>query len=58
VLTRDEHRARHEQLHRGFDELMADYLAHNRDALPSNTTLMDLVQWSFKQTQEPDELPT
>lgn len=48
------HRDRHQLLHREFDELMADYLSHNRGAMPSNTTLMQLMEWSHKQTIEPE----
>jgi len=40
-------------LHAHLDELLADYLTHNRNKLPSNTTLMELIQWSYLQAQEP-----
>lgn len=50
------HRDRHQLLHREFDELMADYLSHNRGAMPSNTTLTQLMEWSYKQTIEPDKV--
>jgi hypothetical protein len=52
-MTRDEHRERHVLLHQMLDELIADYLAHVREARPSNTTLMQLMKWSHAQTQEP-----
>jgi len=55
-VTHEEHRARHLELHRAFDELLADYLAHNRGALPSSTTLMTLMEWSHHQTIDPVEL--
>jgi hypothetical protein len=44
---------RHVELHRALDELIADYLMHNRAALPSETNLLALMEWSFKQTKEP-----
>lgn len=53
--TPEEHRKRHVELHHEFDELMADFLAHNRGKLPSNTTLTELMEWSHAQTLEPTE---
>jgi hypothetical protein len=55
-VTRDKHRERHVLLHKMLDELAADYLSHVRDALPSNTTLMQLMTWSHAQTIEPADL--
>jgi hypothetical protein len=55
-MTTEEHRERHKLLHEHFDELMADYLLHHKDKLPSNTTLMELMKWSHRQTIEPEEL--
>lgn len=56
-MTREEHRARHIELHRAFDELVADWLNHNltRDCHLSNTSIMDLMKWSHQQTIEPTE---
>ena len=39
-----------------LDELLADYLFHNRNKLPSNTTILELMQWSFEQTRIPTVL--
>lgn len=50
------HRERHEFLHRQFDELLGDFLAHNRQAYPSQTTIGELMEWSHRQTSKPDEL--
>jgi len=66
-LTADEHRARHVELHRALDELLACFLEnHFREArglvpeigpesvrlyLPSNVTVQDLMTWSHRQTQ-------
>jgi hypothetical protein len=55
-MTHEEHRERHKKLHDAFDELLADYLMHNRDALPSKTSCMELASWSHLQTIEPDPL--
>lgn len=51
----EEHKARHLVLHKGFDELMADYLRHNFGALPSKISLLDLAKWSYEQTTNPTE---
>jgi hypothetical protein len=48
------HRDRHQLLHGHLDELIGDYLGHNRGAMPSTTTLMQLIEWSHKQTIEPE----
>ena len=49
-----EHVKRHKILHRHFDELLADFLSHNRGKLPSNTTTLELMEWSNKQTTNPE----
>jgi len=54
----DEHQARHRILHEMVDELVADYLLQHREALPSETTLLDLMKWSYEQTQNPTDPPT
>ena len=47
-----EHRERHIGLNKMLDELVADYITHTEN-LPSQTTLMEFMQWSFEQTKEP-----
>ena len=37
---------RHALLHHALDELLACFLASNPDARPSETTVMQLLQWS------------
>lgn len=54
-LTRARHIARHKELHLALDELVADFLEMNDAALPSNTTVMDLMRWSHRQTVNPTE---
>jgi hypothetical protein len=54
-LSPAEHRTRHMLLHQALDELVADFIRHT-DSLPSKTTVMELMDWSAKQTREPDEL--
>lgn len=58
-MNREEHRQRHVQLHRAFDELLADYIAQSPRSmtrLPSRTSVMRLLKWSHEQTICPDEL--
>jgi len=40
-------------LQEAFDRLIAAYLAQNPGKLPSNTTCMELMQWSYRQTLDP-----
>jgi hypothetical protein len=54
AITLEEHRARHVELHRSLDELVADFIRHT-DRLPSETSVMDLMMWSHAQTQNPTE---
>jgi hypothetical protein len=56
-LTETAHRARHIELHQALDELLADYIGHH--PLQSNflgMPLRALLEWSFRQTQQPDAL--
>jgi hypothetical protein len=38
--------------HRALDALCADYLIHNLSKLPSKTTVLELMQWSYAETQK------
>jgi hypothetical protein len=53
-MTKQEHIKRHSELHRALDELLADFIG-STGFLPSQSTIMDLVEWSYRQTTEPDE---
>ena len=46
------HKDRHLLLHKYLDELIVDFLRHNRDKGLSNTTILELVVWSTKQMQK------
>ena len=50
------HTSRHKLLHDHLDELMADYFLHHPKKTPSSTTLTELMQWSYKQTLEPESV--
>jgi hypothetical protein len=47
------HREHHIELHHAIDELVADFLWHNRKKHLGDTTVLELLQWSFDQTQKP-----
>lgn len=44
-----EHKERHIKLHKYFDELLADFIDHTKK-MPSKTTLMEFLTWSYEQT--------
>ena len=54
TMTPEEHKVRHIELHRKFDELLADFISHTGKT-PSNTTLREFMEWSYQQTIEPTE---
>lgn len=51
-MNEEEHKKRHIELHRKLDELLADFIRHT-NGLPSKTTIMELLEWSFQQTKNP-----
>lgn len=51
-MDENEHRQRHRELHNSLDELVADFII-GTGKLPSETTVMELMQWSHKQTIDP-----
>ncbi len=54
-MTLKEHKEIHSQLHSALDELMADFIAQTGRTL-SNSSIMDLFEWSFLQTINPTEI--
>lgn len=53
-LTKAQHKKRHVMLHQCLDELAADYMRHT-GFLVSNTSVMQLMEWSCLQMQNPTE---
>jgi hypothetical protein len=49
-----DHIERHKRLHKAFDELLADFIAHT-EKLPSKVSVVELLEWSYAQTQNPSE---
>lgn len=54
IKTPEQHRQRHVALHRALDELVADWITQTGN-LPSETSVYDLMQWSHRQTINPDD---
>ena len=52
-MDNDEHKHRHIELHRNLDELITDFISNSKASI-SKTTLIELIEWSHKQTVEPD----
>jgi hypothetical protein len=55
-MDTEEHKQRHIELHQAFDELLAGFITATNEP-PLNRPIKDLVEWSYKQTQEPDHPP-
>ena len=53
-MTVDEHKAIHIELHKKFDELLADFIDQTEKSL-DQTTVMEFMMWSYQQTQNPTE---
>lgn len=49
-----DHKERHILLHKMLDELASDYISHTEKLL-RETTVLELLQWSYQQTIEPNE---
>jgi hypothetical protein len=50
TLTKEEHQRVHQDLHKSLDVLIADYIL-GTGKLPSQTSLMEFLEWSFEQTK-------
>jgi hypothetical protein len=55
VIT-EKHRRRHVELHRALDELVADWVLHQPRGKLCNSTIMELIEWSHRQTIKPAEI--
>lgn len=54
IPDRDLHIRKHVELHEAMDELLVDMMRHTMQ-LPSKTSVMQLMEWSYKQTLDPTE---
>ena len=50
---REEHARRHKELHRYLDELLADFIRITGKR-PSDTNIFELLEWSNRQTTNPE----
>lgn len=48
-MDEKEHKEKHKLLHKYLDELVADFV-QNTNKIPSETSVMELMEWSHKQT--------
>lgn len=53
-MTSEQHKERHIKLHQMLDELAADFIQHTGQ-LPSQTSILELMEWSHRQALEPVE---
>lgn len=55
LMTLEEHRARHQELHRMLDELVADFINHQPRERHGflDVTIGELMEWSFEQSKDP-----
>lgn len=54
-MNEEEHLERHKLLHKELDELIADFIQET-GKMPSKTKVMELMEWSHKQTIKPTKL--
>lgn len=56
-MTKEEHKTRHEELHRSLDELLADYIGHHKYPRKPLTeiSIIEFLTWSASQVKEPTE---
>ncbi len=52
-MTDEQHKLRHETLHRMLDELVADYIDQHPGKRLSDLTVIELIEWSYTQTKTP-----
>lgn len=50
-MDKSEHIKRHKELHKAFDELLADAIEHG-NFIPTRDTIFELIRWSYTQCNE------
>lgn len=51
-MEKEAHIKRHKELHKAFDELLADFILHI-EKFSLEISIMELMQWSHQQTINP-----
>jgi len=54
-MTEQEHKEWHIEKHKQLDMLLGDWIEHS-GKLPSTSTVMEFLEWSYQQTIKPHEL--
>jgi hypothetical protein len=54
-MNQKEHKEIHLELHKNLDMLLEDFIIHNDKKYIGNTTILELVEWSYQQTLTPIE---
>lgn len=52
--SREDHIIQHKELHLALRELTGDYLFHHPKESASTTTIIQVLEWSYNQTTDPD----
>ena len=55
-MDKEKHKERHKMLHGYLDELLADFITHTGKR-PSETPLLEFLQWSHSQTENLTDKP-
>lgn len=50
------HIQRHKELHAMLDELVADFISDKKIILLNDISVMELMEWSYSQTIQPDSI--
>ena len=56
MVTKSEHLLKHKIFHQNLDEMLAEFIAET-GSLPTQTSLLQFIEWSYKMTTEAKELP-
>jgi len=57
-LTLEQHKAEHAKLHKNLEKLIMDFLNHAKDdALLDSTSVLELLNWSHGQVENPTTPP-
>lgn len=56
-MDKQEHKERHVMLQKYLDEIVADFINHT-EALPSQTSVLELMFWAAAEAKEPTEKDT